>query len=102
MTTVTKTTYLFAPELWRVIKEFAGYSHDYPVDLPYYAFMLGCARNWSMTSLKMSRVKSLEQFMEKLNDLCEQFEDYVMDAFIPKQKRKISNYDSDDLELLTY
>ena len=48
----------FDENVWGKIKEFAGYSNDYPTDLPYYVLMTGMNRNYCMTKMKW---KSLER-----------------------------------------
>lgn len=74
----------FDGNVWSVIKEYAGYSNDYPIELSYYAKMLGRSMNYSQTKMKWKRVKTLEDYIDKLWDICWQLELDVADAFAPK------------------
>ena len=46
----------FPDELWNIIKNFAGYSNNYPIELNYYKIMLGVSKNFCQTKMKWKRV----------------------------------------------
>lgn len=75
----------FDGNMWRKIKEYAGYSNNYPTDLPYYTQMLGIDRNYCMTKMKWKRVKTLEDYIDKLWDICWELELDLGYAFAPKR-----------------
>lgn len=78
----------FDDNVWSSIKAFAGYSNDYPTDLPYYARMIGQSRNYSMTKMKWKRIRTVEDYIDRLCEKCDDFEEDLMWLFIPKQLPK--------------
>ena len=81
----------FNDNIWNIIKEFAGYSNDYPTDLPYFTFMLPFrARNFSQTKMKWKKVKNLEDYIDKLWDLSWDLELDLQSAFNPTQYKNLN------------
>jgi hypothetical protein len=79
----------FDPLLWSAIKEYAGYSNDFPTDLPYYQRMLGWSVNLSQTRTKWRRVNSLTDYIDKLWDITWMYELSVRDAFAPRKYKSL-------------
>ena len=78
----------FPDELWNIIKNFAGYSNNYPIELNYYKIMLGVSKNFCQTKMKWKRVKSLEAYIDRLEEIAWDYEEDLKVAFAPKQKPK--------------
>jgi len=76
----------FDDNVWNVIKEFAGYSNNYPTNLVYYTQMIfGMSKgNYSMTKMKWKRIKTLEDYIDRLWEICDDYEEELILAFAPK------------------
>lgn len=78
----------FDDNVWNIIKTFAGYSNEYPTDLPYYTKMVGIGCNYSMTKKKWKRIKNVEDYIDRLWEECYYYEEMLIFAFAPKQRPK--------------
>ena len=76
---------MFPEELWRYIKEYAGYSDNYPIALPYVKYMVGA--RWSNCQTKILNLKFLtfDSYIEYLWGLYYQFEYKLQKLFNPIQ-----------------
>lgn len=78
----------FPDDVWFIIKKFAGYSSNYPMKLPYYSLMLGRPKNYCRTKMKSRKIKTFENYIDMLWEICDNLEEDMIFAFIPKQKPK--------------
>jgi len=85
---IEENEFRFPDELWNVIKKFAGYSNNYPTKLLYYSMMVGRPKNYCRTKMKSKNIKTFEDYIDRLWEICENLEEDVEFAFIPKQKPK--------------
>lgn len=83
-----KTSIWFDENLWAIVKEFAGYSNNWPIDLPYYMRMLGLKKNYCITKIKWKRLNSLEDYIDKICEITDSYEEDLEFAFIPKRPPK--------------
>jgi|APFre7841882793_1041355.scaffolds.fasta_scaffold00891_4 hypothetical protein len=90
---MTNKEYWFDTGVWFHIKGFAGWSDSYPVNLPYYKFMTGYTKSnlpccYNGTSGYSRSVNSLDTYIDRLIEICEELEDDLMYHFIPKRPPK--------------
>jgi hypothetical protein len=77
------STMWFDPNVWSIIKEFAGYSSDYPIDLPYVKYMLNLKGSDCLTKIKWKKVISLDHYIYTLWQEYEMYESILQCKFNP-------------------
>jgi hypothetical protein len=79
-----ETEIWFDPNVWNIIKQFAGYSNNYPSNLPYYKLMLGINDNIHYKAwFKNARYVSLDLYIKWSQDYSDMYESFVNESFAP-------------------
>lgn len=86
---VSNKEYWFDTGVWFHIKGFAGWSDNYPVNLPYYKFMTGDTSSHLPSCYRYCRrINSLDIYIDHLIEMSDNLEDRLILEFAPKPKPK--------------
>ena len=91
MSEIVKIQMWFDDNVWNQIKAFAGYSNNYPTNLSYYTRMLGFRprKPYFMSKKKGTRrIITLEDHIDDLWIICDDYEELLIDRFAPKPRPK--------------